>query len=262
MNQEEWDYRFSGIKRLYGMQAYQAFQKASVLVVGIGGVGSWAAESLVRSGVGEITLMDYDDICVSNTNRQIHAMTGEVGRLKTESLLERFQKINPQVVIKTKNEAFDESNAHKVFEDHYDVVVDATDDFVAKFNLVVQCKNNNIPIVLAGAAGGRKDPTLIRVTDLSESSEDALLSHLRKRLRQKAGFPRKDKMKLSCVYSLEKSVYPTSDGCVSTDKPDEFKKPLDCSSGFGTVAHITASFGLCLSHLALEKLLAESERVH
>ncbi len=249
------DHRFGGIQRLYGGVGFAKIQKSHIAVIGLGGVGSWAVEALARTGVGRLTLVDFDDICLSNVNRQLHAMDGHIGQLKTKALAERVQKINPQIEVQVIDEAFSRETESLIFSDAYDGVVDALDHAYTKFDLVVACRERNIPVVLSGAAGGRLDPSQIKTGDLSKSAEDQMLAAVRKKLRQRAGFPRKGSMGVPCVYTTETPVYIGAEGCISETKPEDFNKPLDCSTGFGTVTHITGSFGFNLSYLVVREIL-------
>lgn len=259
MNGLDFDLRFGGIQRLYGKKAFQVLQKAHICIVGLGGVGSWAVESLARTGLGELTLVDFDDICVSNTNRQIHASKDQIGKMKTQALKERLLQINPQLKVHEIQEAYSLDTDAKIFSSQYDGVIDAMDDLRNKFHLVLSCKQQGIPLVIAGAAGGRRDPSQIQVADLSKTKEDPMLATLRKNLRRKANFPRQGRFDLPSVFSTEKPRFMDSAGCMSTIKPDDFNKPLDCATGFGTVSHVTAVFGFMLSHLLIESLIKSCE---
>lgn len=249
--------RFSGIERLYGKFNLAKLAKAHVLVIGLGGVGSWVVESLVRSGVGRLTMVDYDDICITNTNRQVHALTGNVGKLKTQTLKERAEMINPAVQIDLIEEAYELATEDLIFVQPYDVVVDAIDQGHKKLFLACACAKHKISQVIVGSAGGRSDPSQIKVGDLAETFEDPLLAILRKDLRQQAGFPRKGPMGIQAVFSAEKPMYPARDCTLGTsaEKPENFKKPLDCATGFGTVTHITGTMGFMASHLVIRQLL-------
>lgn len=249
------DFRFGGIQRLYGREGFKKIHSSHICIVGLGGVGSWAVESLARSGVGKLTLVDFDDICVSNTNRQLPAMEGNVGKLKSQVLKDRVLKINPDINVEIKDLAYGRDTESEIFSDEFDVVVDAIDHGLTKLHLVLACFERKVPVVVAGSAGGRFNPSHIETSDLSKTHEDAMLSILRKDLRRQAGFPRKGPMGIPCVYSTEKVIYSDAEGCLTHDKPQDFKKPLDCSTGLGTVTHITGNFGFCLSHLALQEVL-------
>lgn len=252
---EEFEVRFGGIERLVGSKQGELLQNSKVLVVGLGGVGSWAVESLARTGIGEISLVDFDDICVSNTNRQIHALGGQIGKPKTQALKERAELINPNIKVNIYDMDFNESNCAEILSLNYGAVIDATDDTFAKRTLVVESCKRNIPVHVAGAAGGRFDPTKLKCTDLSQAKEDNLLAHLRKHLRQKRGFPRKGSMGVSCVYSMEKPRFLNEEGEIDFQKPENFRKPLDCRTGYGTASFVTGSFGFFLAHSAVQSLL-------
>ena len=253
-------FRFGGIKRLYGDEAFIKIQKSHVLVVGLGGVGSWVVESLARSGVGHLSIVDFDDLCVSNTNRQIHALEGNIGKQKTKVLEERLKKINPYIKITVFDEPYSLDTESEIFKDSFDVVVDAIDHGLTKFQLVMACKERNTKVIVAGSAGGRVDPLQIKSSDISVTYQDKLLSILRKDLRRQGGFPRKGSMGIECVFSPERTSYADEEGCVTIDKPASFKKPLDCSTGLGTATHMTGGFGFVMSHLALQNIIGASSQ--
>src|SRR5665647_715581 len=182
LSQPDYYTRFSGIGRLCGLKALEKIKVSNVLIVGIGGVGSWVAESLARTGIGRMTLVDLDDVCVTNINRQIHALDSTVGQLKVDVMKERIQHIQPYCEVDTKQCYFSPKNLSMIFDKHYDFVVDACDDFTNKCYLIDYCRKNNIPLIVMGGAGGKIDPLQVRVTDMSASSNDRLLSRLRKSL--------------------------------------------------------------------------------
>ncbi len=250
-NNEDYLQRFSGVSRLYGVQGLQNLQKAHVLVVGLGGVGSWVAESLARSGVGHLTLVDLDDICITNTNRQLPAMTGLYGKMKVHAMKERILAINPQCNVYAIEDFLTEKTAPAILDHHFDYVIDAIDSLQNKALLVASCKDRSLPILITGGCAGKIDPTLIRVSDLGLSENDSLLFRLRKKLRREFGFPsaakttsqKKQRFGITCVYSSEEPVYPTVDGGTCTIPEDETNLKLDCSTGMGSISHITAVFG-------------------
>lgn len=255
--------RFSGISRLYGQRALQRFTEAKVAIVGIGGVGSWTVEALARSGVGHLTLIDLDEICLSNVNRQLHAMDGQIGRLKTSAMAERIRAINPEAQIDEKQTFYSEKNSDVLLESGFDVVIDAIDAVRQKCLLIAECKKRGIPVVTCGAAGGRRDPAKILVADLAHSTGDALLLQTRKNLRSHHGFPKAPtgrkikKFGVTAVYSSEAPVYPQCDGSVGCEKPEGSNLRLNCDSGYGTATPVTATFGLIAAAQALE-ILAKS----
>ncbi len=251
----EMDLRFGGIQRLYGKKAFVKIQQAHIAVIGLGGVGSWAAEALARTGIGHMTLVDFDDICVSNTNRQLHALQDQVGRPKTLAMKERLMGINPQLQVNVIDAPYERDTEAEIFKQSYSGVVDAIDHGLTKFELILACKERRIPIVISGTAGGRLDPSQIKTDDLAKSQEDPMLSAVRKKLRQRGGYPRKGRMGLPCVFTTEKPRYSDSQGEILFEKPKEFNKPLDCSTGFGTTTPVTGTFGFCLSHLMILEIL-------
>lgn len=255
MNDEYYNYRFAGIQRLYGLEGADKIKNSHIMIVGLGGVGSWVVEALARTGVGELTLVDFDDICISNVNRQIHAHDQSAGQLKTQALLERVQLINKNCKVNLIEMAYSKETESEIFKDKFDVVVDCIDTSLTKVHLIAACKERNLPIVVVGSAGGRIDPTKIEVSDLSRTTVDPMMHILRKDLRRHYRFPRgKDKFGIAAIYSKEEPRFPTSDGCTTLDKPDEFLKPLDCQSGFGTATHMTGVFAFLATSETLKCL--------
>lgn len=254
------DIRFGGIKRLYGNQQTQILFESHVCVIGIGGVGSWVAEALARTGIGQITLIDMDDICATNVNRQIHALTDTVGDLKIEAMQERIKQINPHCKVNLVDDFISPDNLREYIDASFDYVVDAIDSVKAKSALIAYCKRNKIPIITTGGAGGQTDPTQITVADVAKTVQDPLMSKVRSTLRRDFNFSKNPKRKfgVDCVYSTEQLVYPTSDGQVCQQKPDsEGPMRLDCSGGFGAVTMVTASFAFVAAARVVNKLIAK-----
>ena len=254
------DIRFGGIKRLYGNQQTQILFESHVCVIGIGGVGSWVAEALARTGIGQITLIDMDDICATNVNRQIHALTDTVGDLKIEAMQERIKQINPHCKVNLVDDFISPDNLRAYIDASFDYVVDAIDSVKAKSALIAYCKRNKIPIITTGGAGGQTDPTQITVADVAKTVQDPLMSKVRSTLRRDFNFSKNPKRKfgVDCVYSTEQLVYPTSDGQVCQQKPDsEGPMRLDCSGGFGAVTMVTASFAFVAAARVVNKLIAK-----
>jgi len=248
--------RFSGIARLYGRDALQRFRGARVMVVGIGGVGTWAAEALARTAVGRVDLVDLDEVCVTNTNRQLVALDSTVGRAKAEAMAERLRDIAPDIDARPTLRFFTEKTADELLQPDIDVVIDAIDSVKHKCLLVQRCRDLGIPVVVSGGAGGRRDPGQVQSADLSEVKGDRLLFTLRKKLRQRHGFPRKGPFGVVAVYSSEPQVFPTAEGDVCERREagtDNLR--LDCASGFGTASMVTGAFGLRAAHLAVDVLL-------
>jgi tRNA A37 threonylcarbamoyladenosine dehydratase len=170
----DYESRFGGIGRLFGRQAQLKLKSAHILVIGIGGVGSWVAESLARTGIGGMTLVDLDDVCVTNINRQVHAVSSTVGQFKVDVMKTRLKDIHPEIEIETKQCFFNPKNLENIFSRSYDFVIDCCDDFTNKCFLIEYCRKNKIPLVVMGGAGGKVDPLQIKITDMSISSNDIL----------------------------------------------------------------------------------------
>ena len=248
--------RFGGIIRLYGVAAAQRIRQGHVCVIGIGGVGSWTAEALARTGVGTLTLIDLDDICVTNTNRQIHAVSSTIGRSKVDVMADRVLAIHPDCNVVRIHDFFTASTAESLLLPAFDVVVDAIDDVANKCRLLALCRQRGIPVVAVGGAGGRRNPALIRVDDLSQSGGDGLLRDVRRTLRHTWSFPEKGPWGIRTVFSVEKAVFPGSDGEIC-DRPDpSMNLKLDCASGFGTASFVTGTFGLMAAAEAVDLLTA------
>lgn len=238
--------RFGGIGRLYGKDALPRLAAAHVCVVGVGGVGSWVVEGLARSGVGAITMVDLDDVCVTNTNRQSHAIESTVGEPKVAVLAERVRAINPECRVDARTEFFTAKNAAHLLAEGFAWVVDAIDGMSNKALLIATCVQRGQPILTVGAAGGRRDATRIRVGDLGEAQGDDLMRLVRKKLRRDHGFARGEGniYGIPCVYSNEKPVYPWADGTCSPEREPGSSLKLDCASGLGTGVFVTGAFGL------------------
>ncbi len=250
--------RFSGIARLYSVEGLARLRRAHVCVVGIGGVGSWVVEALARSGVGTLTLMDLDEVCVSNVNRQLHALDGEMGRAKVEVMTRRVKAINPECQVTARQEFFTSDNAGPLLATKFDCVVDAIDAVTHKCLLIAACRQSGLPVVTTGGAGGRRDPTQIRVTDLSATTHDALLQEVRKTLRRDHGFPQgKELFGVPCVYSPEAPVYPHRDGTVCATREADTELKLDCDSGYGTASFVTGAFGFMAAAEVVRMLVAD-----
>lgn len=258
--------RFGGIDRLYGDGALTRFSSSRVAVIGMGGVGSWVAEALARSGVGHLTLVDADDICVSNCNRQLPAHSGQFGRAKVEAMAERCRAINPLLEVEPVPDFLVAGNIAQLLDRRFDLVLDACDSFRSKVELIAWCRRRKLPLVVCGSAGGRVDPTLVRVRDLSRTEHDAMLALIRKKLRGEFNFPKSLQRYFSvpAVYSLENVKYPQADGTVSGVRPQvagDAALKLDCGTGLGAATHVTGAFAFVMVGKALE-LLLKPPRVH
>ncbi|MCB1862882.1 MAG: tRNA cyclic N6-threonylcarbamoyladenosine(37) synthase TcdA [Chromatiaceae bacterium] len=251
--------RFGGIARVYGAAALQRFTGAHVCVIGIGGVGSWAAEALARSAIGELTLIDLDNVAESNVNRQIHALDGEFGRPKVAAMAERIRAINPRCRLHCEEEFIEPGNLDRLIDGRLDHVVDCIDAYRTKAALIAHCRRGKIPVVTVGGAGGQIDPLKITLADLSRSEQDPLLSQTRRVLRKEYGFSRNLQRRFSvpCVFSREQQRQPESgrDGC-RVENGVVGMTGLNCA-GFGSSVAVTASFGLVAVAHVLSKI-AES----
>ena len=252
--------RFGGIDRLYGRGTLDGLATARVAVVGIGGVGSWAVEALARSGIGALTLIDADDLCISNTNRQLPALEGQYGRSKVEAMAERCRAINPGMVVHAVPDFLTATNMAALLESGHDLVLDACDSFRTKVELIAWCRRRKLPIITVGAAGGRTDATQVRVRDLSRTEHDAMLSLIRKKLRGEFNFPKNHDryFGVPAIYSLENVRYPQADGSVCGVRPQLGKDDalkLDCGAGLGAATHITGTFAFAAVGKVLEMLL-------
>jgi tRNA A37 threonylcarbamoyladenosine dehydratase len=240
--------RFAGVARLYGEEGYLRLRAARVAVVGVGGVGSWAAEALARSGVGTISLVDLDHIAESNTNRQIHALGDAYGKAKVQAMAERIAAIDPSCTVLPVEEFVDVDNAARLAAGH-DLVLDCIDQVSAKAALIAACRIQGIAVITCGAAGGRIDPTRLRQEDLARAGGDPLLAKVRYRLRRHYGFPRESGTRIrrfgvAAIYS---------------DEP--IRTPQDCSpqarlacAGYGSTVAVTGAMGFAAAAAALRHL--------
>ncbi len=253
----DYERRFGGIGRLYGLDALERFRAAHVCVIGIGGVGSWAVEALARSAIGHISLIDLDNVAESNINRQLHATDQTLGRAKVAVMADRIQSINSHCAVSVIEESVDDSNLVALLPVGFDFVIDCIDDFRTKAALIAHCRRLKMRLITIGGSGGQSDPTRIRVADLSRAYHDRLLARVRKLLRADFGFPTnpKRRFEVPCVFSEEQPVFPTSDGGVCRRKPeDAAASGLSCAGGLGSVMTVTASFGLIAVAHVLRKL--------
>lgn len=231
--------RFEGIAKLYGPAAQQRLAAAHVLVVGLGGVGSWVVEALARSGVGALTLVDGDDVCVTNINRQLHAVEGSIGRPKAVVMAERVHAVQPGCRVTVRTEFFIRQKADDFFPEPYAFVVDAADGVTAKATLIGHAHQRGIPVVTCGAAGGKTDPTQVRVADLTEVHHDRLLMFTRKLLRKHHGFAPKARKPFGVpsVFSAEPVQMDAS--CAGSGEEGR----LACDGRLGSATFVTGVFG-------------------
>jgi tRNA threonylcarbamoyladenosine dehydratase len=250
------DRRFAGVGRLLGEAAFARVRAAHVAVVGIGGVGSWAAEALARSGVGRLTLIDLDHVSPGNANRQIHALDGEFGKAKVLAMSQRINDINPRAQVRGIEEFVDEDNVARLIAD-VDLVIDCIDQVSAKAAMIAHGRAIGVSVITCGAAGGRADPTRIRCEDLARALGDPLLAKVRYRLRRRYGFPRESAARrprfgVDAVYSDEPIRRPSSsaDSCATVD----FRSGLACT-GYGSSVVVTAPVGFAAAARALQRII-------
>ncbi len=249
--------RFGGIARLYGNQGLERLRSAHVCIVGIGGVGSWAAEAIARSGVGAITLIDMDDLCVTNINRQLPAMDGNTGKLKIEAMAERLKAINPHCKITCQMDFVTDKNMRALIHKDFSYVIDCIDSVKSKAALIAHCHINKIRIVVTGAAGGQIDPTQIKIIDVNKCAHDPLISKVRSMLRRDYNFSRNPKRYYSipCIYSTEQMTYPQPDGSVCRMKnAEDSSSRLDCASGFGSATMVTGTFAFVAASRVVKRI--------
>ncbi|MDP8160141.1 tRNA cyclic N6-threonylcarbamoyladenosine(37) synthase TcdA [Pasteurella atlantica] len=250
---DNYNQRFGGIGRLYTPQGLEKLRQSHICVIGIGGVGSWAVEAFARSGIGNITLIDMDDICVTNINRQIHALSGQIGNLKTEAMQERIKLINPECEVQIIDDFLTKDNLSDYLMRGYDYVIDAIDSVQTKAALIAYCKRNKIKLITTGGAGGQTDPTQIQITDLSKTIQDPLASKVRNILRKEYNFSTNPKRKfgIDCVFSTQPLIFPKmGEGC-------EVSATMNCANGFGATTVVTATFGFFAVSRVIDKLLKQ-----
>ena len=255
--------RFDRMGRLVGDAAMQKLLASHVMVIGLGGVGSWAAEALARSGVGRLSLVDFDLVCVTNANRQLHAMRGTTGKPKVEVMAERLRAVHPGCAVEAVRNFYDADTSEELFARAPDLIIDAIDNLTAKAHLIAQCRARGIPLVVSGGASGRMDPTQVRVAELGRIEGDPFLAALRKILRQRHDFPRERDWGVETVHSLEAPMQPhplAYDGgegfrCVCP-QGDNGKHTCDQRNLiYGTAGFVTGSFGLSCASAAVRRLI-------
>lgn len=248
--------RFGGLERLYGVTGAAAIRAAHVAVVGVGGVGSWAAEAFARSGVGELTLIDLDHIAESNINRQIHALAGTLGQAKVQAMAERIAHINPRCRVHGIEEFVEPGNWPQLLPSGVDAVVDACDQVRAKVAMAAWALQSGTAFVTVGAAGGKRLAHKVELEDLADTTHDPLLAQVRTRLRKLHGAPREGrKIGVACVFSRE-AVAPPDASCAIEGEGDG---SLNCH-GYGSVVTVTATFGQCAAGWLLDRIASGKSR--
>jgi tRNA threonylcarbamoyladenosine dehydratase len=242
--------RFGGLERLYGVAGAAAIRRAHVVVAGIGGVGSWAAEALARSGVGELTLIDLDHIAVSNVNRQVHALDSTLGQAKVDAMRERIAQIHPRCVVHGIEEFVEPDNWPQLLPGGATAVIDACDEVKAKVAMAAWARASRALFVCAGAAGGKRLAHRVDIDDLARTTHDPLLAQVRYRLRKFHGAPKEGKaMGIACVFSREAVAPPDASCAIEGDGS------LNCH-GYGSVVSVTATFGQCAAGWILDRIAA------
>lgn len=237
--------RFERTERLYSAQQMQILADTHVCICGVGGVGSWACEALARSAVGHLTLIDMDEICESNINRQIHALDSTVHQRKAHTMAQRIAQINPQCEVTVIDDYLSKDNIAQYIDSRYDYVLDAIDSIQSKAALIAHCRRDKIKVISSGGAGGQVDPSQIQIADLSRTIQDPLASKLRNILRKEYGFTTNSKRRfgIDCVFSSEQQRF--------TQVEEDGK----VQRVFGTSMMVTASFGLAAAAHIMNKTL-------
>lgn len=244
--------RFGGLRRLYGEQALERLLEGRVAIVGLGGVGSWCAEALARSGVGNLVLIDMDHVAESNINRQVQALGATLGQAKGLALQDRIADIHPGCQVQVVDDFVSPENWPALLPCEVDVVIDACDQPSAKVAMAAWSRARRQPVVLCGAAGGKRMPQRVEVADLALVSHDPLLASVRQRLRRHHGAPRQGAMGCLCVFSREPVLRPEAAAC-------DVEGNLACH-GYGSTVTVTATFGMVAASLAVEALLGQLHR--
>lgn len=259
--------RFGGINRLYGADALNRLAEAHVIVIGIGGVGSWAAEALARSGIGLLTLVDMDHVAESNFNRQLHALTPTLGQAKIEAMAARIALINPMCEVRCVDGFLTPENVSELIgSDTQILVLDAMDQVAAKVALIAWCKRHKQHVVTCGAAGGKLRGESVQVGDLSETTQDPLLAKVRSALRKDHRFPagqlklnkpgnKKTRFGIQAVYSTEAVKRPVQEGDSCAPFDPAGGAPLACA-GYGSLVTVTAVFGMVAAGLLIDQALS------
>ncbi len=262
--------RFDRMGRLVGDEKMKLLMESHVMIIGLGGVGSWAAESIARSGVGTLTLVDFDEICVTNFNRQIHALDRSVGSQKVDVMAERLLKINPAVEVNAIAKFYNSETCPDIFSTRPDYVIDAIDNVTAKCHLLAFCRENQIPVVSSTGSGGRLDPTEIKVADLAFTTVDPLARAIRGILREKYAFPRNEKESfgIPAIYSTEPALEPRElhyDGgkgfqCVCPQGDNPYFQCENRNVIMGNASFVTGAFGLVAASIVVRNLLSDASK--
>jgi tRNA threonylcarbamoyladenosine dehydratase len=260
--------RFDRAARLLGDAGIARLSSSTVTIVGLGGVGSYAAEALARTGVGRIILVDFDRICVTNVNRQLHALKGTLGKPKVQIMAERLRLINPDATVEARCEFYNAQTAARLLAPEPDLVIDAIDNLTAKMHLIATCRRERLRLVSAMGAAARLDPTRVRIADLADTKMDPFARNLRKNLRRSYGIDCTQHTGITAVYSDEPPLPPHElaydrDGfqCVC---PGGDNGVNDCDHKHridGSVSFVTSVFGMAAASAGVRMLLADGAAV-
>jgi tRNA A37 threonylcarbamoyladenosine dehydratase len=265
--------RFDRMGRLVGDSAMEKLFKTHVMVIGLGGVGSFAAESIVRSGVGKVTLVDFDEICITNFNRQLHSLQGLVGEKKADVMADRLRKINPQASIHSIPKFYNARLSEEIFAEaesltgqKVDFVIDAIDSITPKCHLLAKCRDEKIPVVTSTGSGGKMDPTRVRITDLGQTQKDPLAKAVRRILRDQHAFPQEGPFGIQAIFSEEPTLEPKElhyDGgkgfrCVCPQGKNEFFNCDNRNVILGNASFVTGAFGLACASVVVNQVTAQA----
>lgn len=255
--------RFAGVGRVYGAAALPRLAQGHFVVVGLGGVGSWAAEALARTGVGGLTLIELDGVCITNTNRQSHAMAPNYGASKNRIISDRLLSINPELKLHSVEDFLTRDNLVQLIDPGHDVVVDAIDSAHIKAALVAYCRARKIRLITVGASGGKRDPGRIVAGDLGVTTCDPMLKKVRSLLYRHHNFARNQKRRfgVDAIYSTEPMSYPQADGSACGRKQFDGGVKLDCGGGLGALTMVTGSFGFAAAAKAVERYLGDKSNL-
>jgi len=254
--------RFDRMGRLVGDDNMKKLFGTHVMIIGLGGVGSWAAESIARSGVGKITLIDFDEICITNANRQLHALQGMVGKHKSDVMAERLQKINPQAQVVSLPLFYNKETSEEILSHQPDYIIDCIDNLTAKTHLLNECRNRNLKVITSGGASGKMDPTRIQIIDLAKTYVDPMAMNVRKILRQEYNFPKEKFFNIPCVFSDEVPMQPIElkydlgQGfkCVCPQGQNDLHSCLHRNVIYGTASFLTGAFGLVMASWVIRQI--------
>lgn len=253
---DQYQRRFAGTGRLYGTKSFTQFENAHVYVIGVGGVGTWAAEGLARTGVGEITLIDMDVLVASNVNRQLPALDDNFGVAKIDAMAKRMRQTNPRLRLNLVDDFLTENNVKDLLPTREQnkqanangqniVILDCTDDMAAKIAIALHCRFNKLKLICAGGAGGKTDPTQITVSDLKDTFQDPLLAKLRSKLRHEKGIntQMKEKFGIRCIYSTQPPI--VQKACSTNAENEATQGGLHCG-GYGSAVAVTSVVGMIM----------------